>query len=109
MRDTPRGEFVNLFLNGKYNGLYYLSQRVKTSGSVNIKNLEDNILRANGIKDDQVSAQTENDGESQQGENPLYPERIALHSSEDVPLKAWAYDWRENPKNNTGGYLLQLH
>ena len=109
MRDTPRGEFVNLFLNGKYNGLYYLSQRVKTGGSVNIKNLEDNILRANGLNEDQVNAQTENADEGTQTENPLYPERIALHSSEDDPLKAWAYDWHDNPKNNTGGYLLQLH
>ena len=49
LRDTPQGEYVNLFLNGQYNGLYYLSQRPRTGGSVDIRKLDDEILEANGI------------------------------------------------------------
>ena len=44
LRDVPEGEYVNLFLNGQYNGLYYLSQRPRTGGSVNISKLDDYAL-----------------------------------------------------------------
>ena len=58
MRDTPEGEFVNLYLNGRYNGLYFLSQRPRTGGSVNIKKLDDKILEANGLLTEEDKAET---------------------------------------------------
>ena len=37
---TPSGEYVELFLNGKYNGLYYLCEKIKISKDrVNIKEM----------------------------------------------------------------------
>lgn len=90
MRDTPEGEFVNLYLNGQYNGLYYLSQRVRTGGSVHIEKLDKEILGANGL--DQ--------------EPEVLPKRIALHEKGER-LKKWAFDWSGEPRNNTGGYLLE--
>ena len=90
MRDTPQGEFVNLYLNGQYNGLYYLSQRVRTGGSVRIQKLDNKILQANHVSEES---------------DPL-PKRVALHEMEDG-LKKWAFDWPNEPRNNTGGYLLE--
>lgn len=89
MRDTPEGEFVNLYLNGQYNGLYYLSQRPRTGGSVEIDKLDDRIKEANSQKLDSA-----------------IPKRIALHKEGDKLYK-WAYSWPEEPADNTGGYLLQ--
>ena len=89
MRDTPEGEFVNLYLNGKYNGLYFLSQRPRTGGSVEIDRLDDRIKSANGQKS-----------------GSAIPKRIALHKKGDKLYK-WAYSWPEEPADNTGGYLLQ--
>lgn len=67
VRDTPQGEFVNLFLNGKYNGLYYLSQRPRDGGSVHIQKLDNQILKVNGRttavqKEDSRDDDGENDG-----------------------------------------------
>ena len=89
MRDTPEGEFVNLYLNGQYNGLYYLSQRPRTGGSVEIDKLDDRIKEANGQKS-----------------GSTIPKRIALHKDGDKLYK-WAYAWPAEPADNTGGYLLQ--
>lgn len=187
MRDTPQGEFVNLYLNGQYNGLYYLSERVRTGGSVHIKKLDNKILKANGLwkKTGDSAAELlgeagdEDDGEDlterpggpedsaagvdggltagsggaegtdqgktgagtaasgsgqQDGKEPeapagtelsdaggsdagtagqdsalgRLPKRIPLHEEEDR-LKKWAYDWPNEPADNTGGYLLQVH
>ena len=91
MRDTPEGEFVNLYLNGQYNGLYYLSQRPRTGGSVHIDKLDNRILEANGLE-----TYTE------------VPGLIALHQEGDRQKK-WAYEWPNEPKDNTGGYLLQQY
>lgn len=91
MRDTPQGEFVNLYLNGQYNGLYFLSQRPRTGGSVKIDKMDDRILEANGLEDFST-----------------VPERIALHEEGDKLIK-WAYDWPNEPVDNTGGYLLQQY
>jgi hypothetical protein len=88
MRDTPEGEFVNLYLNGQYNGLYYLSQRPRAGGSVRIDKMDERIQQANGL--DSYSN---------------LPKRIALHKEGDR-LKKWAYDWPNEPLDNTGGYLL---
>ncbi|MDO5132296.1 MAG: CotH kinase family protein [Eubacteriales bacterium] len=95
MRDTPDGEFVNLYLNGKYNGLYYLSQRVRTGGSVHIDKLDEKILEANGQSE-------------KRGNGVNLPKKIALFEKGDR-LKKYAYDWPAEPKNNTGGYLLQQY
>ena len=91
MRDTPEGEFVNLYLNGQYNGLYYLSQRPRAGGSVHIDKMDERIQQANGL--DSYSH---------------LPKKIALHKEGDR-LKKWAYDWSNEPLDNTGGYLLQQY
>ena len=91
MRDTPEGEFVNLYLNGQYNGLYYLSQRPRAGGSVQIDKMDERIQQANGL--DSYSH---------------LPKKIALHKEGDR-LKKWAYDWPNEPLDNTGGYLLQQY
>ena len=121
MRDTPQGEYVNLFLNGKYNGLYYLSQRPRTGGSVKIEKLDNRILKANGITgaeqetaweneaDDRDTGLEETGNPASSGNGDLtLPERIPLHKKGDK-LKKWAYDWKEEPEDNTGGYLLQQY
>lgn len=65
VRDTPQGEFVNLFLNGKYNGLYFLSQRPREGGSVHIQKLDNQILKVNGrTKPPQVVEDDEEDDDS---------------------------------------------
>ncbi len=120
MRDTPQGEFVNLYLNGQYNGLYFLSQRPRTGGCVNIKKLDKKILRANGLltEDDGGSSgsgdnaegsdqQTESES-SQEKASLQIPKRIALHETESS-LNRWAFNWPNEPENNTGGYLLQQY
>ena len=123
MRDTPEGEFVNLYLNGKYNGLYFLSQRPRTGGSVNIKKLDDKILEANGLlTEDEEDALTGADataegsddssgtgqGNSNKKTKIRIPKRIALHVT-GSKLNRWAYNWPREPENNTGGYLLQQY
>lgn len=162
LRDVPQGEFVNLFLNGQYNGLYYLSQRPRTGGSVNISKLDDEILEANGLSpeswdsnmadedpddfdepgdgtradaDDgegpgtgsgtgQDSGKTADSGETggkggsgsgessgnstDSGSGTQIPERIALHEDGSKQYR-WAFNWEKEPKNNTGGYLLQQY
>ena len=131
MRDTPEGEFVNLYLNGQYNGLYYLSQRVRTGGSVQIKKLDKRILEANGQskaaadsdsaadpvgsmaeaaeETGEVSGAKETSAEgTASGDSIQLPKRIALHAQGDR-LKKWAYDWPNEPADNTGGYLLQQY
>lgn len=102
MRDTPEGELVNVYLNGTYNGLYYLSQRVRTGGSVRIDKLDKQILRANGIADSDEQNTDQEDAQS------LLPKRIALHEEGDK-LQKYAYNWPAEPSDNTGGYLLQQH
>ena len=97
LRDTPEGEFVNLYLNGVYNGLYFLSQRPRPGGSVDIKKLDNKILEANGQK-----AAEEADTALQ------LPKRISYLSDEE-DLKRTAYNWPNEPRNNTGGYLLQVY
>ena len=165
LRDVPEGEYVNLFLNGQYNGLYYLSQRPRTGGSVNISKLDDEILEANGIspesgegsvtdgdfgdfadfgdgpgedadgrdlsetgsesgQDAGISAdpgEADGEGGSGNGESgessgnstdsdsgTLIPERVALHEDGSKQYR-WAYKWEKEPRNNTGGYLLQQY
>ena len=162
LRDVPQGEYVNLFLNGQYNGLYYLSQRPRTGGSVNISKLDDEILEANGIAPDsgdsnmtdedpgdfedsvdrtgadaadgelsetgsgagQDSGKTADsgaaDGQAGSGSGGSsgnstdsdsgiqIPERVALHEDGSKQYR-WAYNWEKEPKNNTGGYLLQQY
>lgn len=110
MRDTPDGEFVNLFLNGRYNGLYYLSQRVRTGGSVHIDKLDDRISEANRIAAPaQAESEKTDDGGTQRSAGTgSVPKRIPLFEEGDK-LKKYAYDWPAEPADNTGGYLLQLH
>ena len=91
MRDTPQGEFVNLYLNGRYNGLYYLAQRPRTGGCVHIDSLDDEIRKANGVQDF----------------NNL--PKIRTLNEEGDKLKKWAYDWPNEPADNSGGYLLQQY
>ena len=102
MRDTPQGEFVNLYLNGRYNGLYYLSQRPRPGGSVNIKKLDDDILMANG----QLPKSGNTAGKDKT--SVKLPKRIALHE-EGSRLNKWAYNWPNEPDIDTGGYLLQQY
>lgn len=122
MRDTPQGEFVNVYLNGAYNGLYFLSQRVRTGGSVHIDKLNDRILRAN-VKSSKSTApvngtstegssdsSASGDDSSEELWNGLrLPKKVALGESEDDPLQKWAYEWPNEPADNSGGYLLQIH
>ena len=91
MRDTPQGEFVNLYLNGRYNGLYYLAQRPRTGGCVHIDSLDNEIRKANGVQDF----------------NNL--PKIRTLNEEGDKLKKWAYDWPNEPADNSGGYLLQQY
>ena len=147
MRDTPDGEFVNVYLNGTYNGLYFLSQRVRTGGSVHIDKLNDRILEAN-IKSSRStvsknSASADGNSEdnspsddSSEDASPSYgspeggsteggssedsssgntwkgmrlPKKVDLSEEEDGSLQRWAYEWPNEPADNSGGYLLQVH
>lgn len=84
---APQCEFVNLFLNGKYHGLYLLSQRVSGGKTIEgITNLEDTNKMLN--KDIEYL---------------------------DTTNKNTSADWKEqyvddvvNPSDISGGYLLEF-
>ena len=89
---TPQEKFVNLYLNGRYQSLYLLSQRINVNGgTVSIANLDKKNKKANPDVD------TDKD----------QPETVVLDRDKDGRTSV-AYAWPNEPDDITGGYLIEF-
>ena len=87
---TPQTSFVNLYLNGKYQSLYLLTQRINPDGgTVQITDLDK--------KNEHANPQTSEDK----------VETIVMETDEDGH-EALALDWPNEPRDISGGYLLEF-
>ena len=85
---TPQEQFVNLYLNGRYQSLYLLSQRINVKGgTVNIQDLDEKNERANRSTD--------------------VPE-TAVQVTDDDGNEGLACVWPNEPADLTGGYLIEF-
>lgn len=87
---TPQTQFVNLYLNGKYQSLYLLTQRINPDGgTVQITDLDKKNERANpNTSDEKV-------------------ETVVMDTDEQGH-EALACNWPNDPKDISGGYLLEF-
>ena len=89
---TPQEKFVNLYLNGRYQSLYLLSQRINVNGgTVSITNLDKKNKKANPDVD------TDKD----------QPETVVLDQDKDG-RESVAYAWPNEPDDISGGYLIEF-
>ena len=87
---TPQTVFVNLYLNGRYQSLYLLTQRLNVKGgTVQIKDLD----KANKKANPKLGAGL--------------PETVVMDTDED-DHDALAYAWENEPDDLAGGYLLEF-
>ena len=87
---TPQTVFVNLYLNGRYQSLYLLTQRLNVKGgTVQITDLD----KANKKANPKLGAGL--------------PETVVMDTDDD-DHDALAYAWENEPDNLTGGYLLEF-
>ena len=87
---TPQTVFVNLYLNGRYQSLYLLTQRLNVKGgTVQITDLD----KANKKANPKLGAGL--------------PETVVMDTDDD-DHDALAYAWENEPDNFTGGYLLEF-
>ena len=105
MPSTPESAFVNVYVNGSYNGLYLLAQRANArGGSVRISDLEASNAAVAGREREEVpEAEAALDSlEIQKKEDGSVSvtdaEGLELHAASDAAV----------PDNITGGYLLEM-
>lgn len=85
---TPQTRLVNVYLNGNYHSLCLLTQRLNVNGgTVKITDLDEENEKANR-------------GESD-------PQMVVMDSDEDGN-QAFAYAYRKEPRDITGGYLIEF-
>lgn len=88
---TPQTRFVNLYLNGRYQSLYLLTQRLNVNGgSVKITNLDKENEKVNSEQADQGNVET------------------IVQETDKKGHESVAYAWENDPADITGGYLLEL-
>lgn len=82
---TPQAEFINLYANGEYKGLYLLTQRIAVDGGfINIHDLDQANNEINTAREYEIYDNIE---------NGLEEHAVVLNN---------------NPDNITGGYLLEF-
>ncbi len=87
MTGTTSSVYVDLYLNGNYNGLYELSEKIQiASGSVDIENLDDENERLNARE---ISS---------------YPKKVVNEASDGERV---SYSLERNPVDISGGYLIE--
>lgn len=85
---TPQTRLVNVYLNGRYHSLCLLTQRINVDGgAVQITDLDEENEKANAGKGD--------------------PERVVMDTDEDGN-QALAYAFGREPKDITGGYVIEF-
>lgn len=86
---TPQTRFVNLYLNGRYQSLYLLTQRLKVDGgTVKIADLDKANKKASPLKKAEVES--------------------VVVADDGKKHKSIAFDWKKEPADGTGGYLLEF-
>ncbi|MDO5132368.1 MAG: CotH kinase family protein [Eubacteriales bacterium] len=116
---TPQTQFVNLYLNGRYQSLYLLTQRINVNGgTVSIANLDKANKKANEKQLTELAREAEARTEEaaggedpvteeiEQTEDPL-PERVVM-CDDGKGHEAAAYAWENDPSDISGGYLLEF-
>ena len=108
---TPQTQFVNLYINGRYQSLYLLTQRLNVNGgTVAITNLDKANKKANKKQllrlEEEEAEKAEAEGESQPADD-LLPESVVMEEDEDGN-QGHAYLWETDPENISGGYLLEF-
>ena len=111
MPSTPESVFVNVYVNGNYNGLYLLAERPSArGGSVRLKDLETaNAFAAEPADPDENSTaepvagtagtdQVEGRTETDAGITVKDEDGLEIHAASDVKV----------PDNISGGYLLEM-
>ncbi len=90
---SPQAEYVDLYINNEYTGLYALTEKVEVGESrVNIYNLEEETLAL----------------------NPYYrtsDAKLMGEYGQKAQYKAGTYKWvdiENNPADITGGYIIQM-
>lgn len=125
---TPQTRFVNLYINGRYQALYLLNQRLNVSGgTVKINNLQKANRKANPEQADAddlgetadsgtgstegASAADKSDSSPSTADGAALPRKtlksIVMETDEDGH-EALAYDWENDPEDISGGYLLEM-
>ena len=95
MPSTPESVFVNVYVNGSYNGLYLLAERPSArGGSVRITDLE----AANAAVADESEDPAETAAEAGEGVTATNEDGMEIHAASDA----------RTPDNITGGYLLEM-
>ncbi len=94
-RASIEGEYVDLYINGEYRGLYILTERMNEGGSIKVNDLEDYVTNASGnLKTVRDNKKTERDP--------------ALNTG----LRRYTYDQKAklDPSDTdyTGGYVLEV-
>lgn len=87
---APESRFINLFVNNCYEGLYLITEKISISESTyNLQDLEQKTKEINRIKLSEFN-------------------RCNEQSKEDFDMKVW-YDIKNNPKDITGGYIIEFN
>ena len=88
---TPQTRFVNLYLNGRYQSLYLLTQRLNVNGgTVKIRDLDKENKKVNSEQADQGNIET------------------IVQETDEKDHESVAYAWENDPADISGGYLLEL-
>lgn len=109
MKYVPDSTFVNLYINGQYNGFYLLCQRVNADGgSVKIHNLRADNKKLNrkyykSTKKEQEEENTEKPSNSV-SDTMMQNQESAEDNQEDFKDTALP----NSPANISGGYLLEF-
>lgn len=87
---TAETAYVNLFLNGHFQGLYLLSQRLNVDGgTVRITDLDEQNQNANrNVRSKEIQK--------------------SIQETDEKNHEAAAYLWPRNPADISGGYLLEM-
>ena len=85
---TPQTRLVNVYLNGRYHSLCLLTQRINANGgSVHVTDLDEENEKINSGDED--------------------PETVVMDTDEEGN-EAIAYAFRKEPKDITGGYIIEF-
>lgn len=100
MAYSPESGFVDLYLNGEYQGCYQLCEKVEIGPDrVNIRNLEDYTLYEPAPEELDLTAVAETSKEN--------PEQAGIRELENGVVYR-GYDTRLGTDDITGGYLLEI-
>lgn len=84
---SPDSEYVDLYLNGEYSGVYQVSEKVE-EGKNNLVKINDLNDQMEKLNDNELSSYSQHDGGTKKGSKKYF----------DIP---------NNPDDITGGYLME--